>query len=134
MRFAERAALRYRAQRSEQLVRRRRLQDVPIGPQRDRFRDTRVIVVHRQEQEARVRRGAAHLRSDLQTVATGHRDVEENDIGCVLRDQRQAFVSAAGFGHDLESVLCVDRLHEALPNKRVILNDDDSSHVLSSTV
>ena len=75
----------------------RRLQHVVDGTFVER--GDGVLVVGRHEHDVAA---AADLAGHLEAVPDGHPDVEERDVGTVLRGERQRFVAVRSLGDDLE--------------------------------
>ena len=66
---------------------------------------------------------AAEMARDLETGEVGHVDVEERDVGLVLRGERQRLGAVAGHGDDLDPFVLAQQLLEELAGAGLVVRD-----------
>src|SRR5690606_29399219 len=100
--------------RAEQLVLRERLRQVLLGADQSPARAVEQAVLARQHDDGRVLEHAVVLdqRAGLIAVQARHHDVDENDVGPVIRDLRQR-VETVDRGEHLAALLREQRLRGA---------------------
>jgi hypothetical protein len=74
-----------------------------------RLAGERRLVLHREHDDARVRRGLEHPRDGRQARPVGHVEVEQEDVGLVADDVAQGLLHRARLGHDLAAGLALEQ-------------------------
>ena len=85
----------------------------------------RVLVVRRDEHDDR---RAIEQLQHFESVELRHLNVEEKDVGIVLRDRADRFEAIRGFGDDLEVLVRTEVFAKDVAGERLVVNDDGSNH------
>ena len=85
-----------------------------------------VVVVHREHQHRRLRRGLAHAPGRADTVEHWHPDVDEQHIGPRQLDLADRALTILGLPHDLDAVDGRQQGSQATADDRVVVGDHDT--------
>ncbi len=77
-------------------------------------------------------RRAVKQRQHLETVELRHLDVEEEDVGIVLRHRAHGLESVRAFGSDLEVLVGGEILPQDVAGRRLVVNNHGADHAGSS--
>ena len=66
-----------------------------------------------------------------EAVHPGHAQVEHDQVGAGLRDERENLLPGARLADDLEPAVVLERASDPGKDQAVIIRDDDFQHVLS---
>ena len=92
-----------------------------------RFEDVLEVVVHAEDEDARLRRSLDDLRDRVQSRPIGHGDVEHQNVRPQLRARRNGIGHAPAFSNDRITRRDVEDHANALTHDGVIVNHHDSN-------
>src|ERR1051325_739649 len=94
-------------------------------------RAQRVLVMRRDEDDGR---RAIEQREHFEAVELRHLDVDEEDIGIVLRHGANGFESVRAFGDDLEFFVGSEVLAQHVARERLVVDDDRTDQALTAGI
>ncbi len=97
------AALDRAADGGNQILARRILEQIAVGPGTDGVKDPAVVIVGGQHQHTRLRKTFTDTARGLDAVHDGHAQIHEHQVRRKLLDQIDSLRTVMGHGHDLEA-------------------------------
>src|SRR5712691_300103 len=122
------APLRDLANRSNDLFVGGFLEDVAMCPRRESLPHVTRIVLHREDQDFRLRRLFQKLRQYLDAAFAGHDDVEQDDVRLERASPKDRVLCISGLADHLDVILSVQEQTDARANDSVVVDEDDADH------
>ena len=104
------------------------LQQVAARALHERLAHIGGVVVHREDENRRIRRCLLDLGCNLETAAPGHGDIKQNDVRLFQARHPHRFLRATGFVFDRDVRFGVEEPTQARTDERVVVNDQDADH------
>src|SRR5262249_40519032 len=113
------------ADRLEQEVGGRRLQDDAPRAELERLDELDVLDRHREDEDARRVRGSAQLPKRVEAARAGHREVEEEHVRPELAGETHGVGPVRGLAHHREASLVVEQTAQAIAEDWMVVRDHD---------
>jgi peroxiredoxin Q/BCP len=113
------------AHRLDELVVRGLLEQVAGGAGREGLAHVARVVLHRENEDLRLRRRLEDVRRRVETASARHDDVEKNDVGLVQAGEADRLFGVSGLVVDLDVGLRFEQETEPRPDKGVVVDHKD---------
>src|SRR5258708_18463451 len=113
---------------ADQLVGRLRLHDVAVRARFDGPDGDLIFGMHAHDEDAGVGPRRADALDQIEERDARHPDIEQDDVGFVVRQHGEELDGVARFGDDAQLRIFRHELPEARAHDRVIVGDDDANH------
>ena len=104
------------------------LQQVAARALLERLAHVGGVVVHREDENRRLRSGPLDLGRDLETAAARHGDVKQDHVGFIQARLPHRLLCATRLVFDRDLRVGVQEQTQAGTDKRVVVNDQDANH------
>src|SRR6185295_105048 len=107
--------------RAQQVPARLALDDITVDAGVQRLHDVGVLLVHREQDRFGLRVELGDGARRIEPVQSGHRDIEDCDVGLHAPNEGDSFAPVVGLAHDLYTLPALEELLDALNQDQMIV-------------